>query len=89
MSNSSPAITFARPDLTPITGESTNSSLKLLQAELNANAISIPSNRGGGAHGHLTLIQSPANYLLLTGANFEAPVNPGLTPTQPANATGN
>jgi hypothetical protein len=36
------------------------------------------------------LIQSPANYhLLLTGAGFEAPINPGLTPTQPANATGN
>ena len=59
MSNAAPAITFAWPDLTPITGEPTNSSLKLLQAELNANAISIPSNRRGGAHGHLSLIQSP------------------------------
>jgi hypothetical protein len=89
MSDAAPAITFARPDLTPITGEPTNSSLKLLQAELNANAISIPSNRGGGAHGHLSLIQSPANYLFLTGTDFEPPVNPGLTPTLPANATGN
>jgi hypothetical protein len=77
------------PDLTPITGELTNSSLKLLQAELNANAISIPSNCGGGAHGHLSLIQNPANHLLLIGTNFEPPINPGLTPTLPANATSN
>jgi hypothetical protein len=90
MTDAAPAITFARPDLTPITGEPTNSSLKLLQAKLNANAISIPSNCGGGAHGHLSLIQCPANYLFLTdGTGFEPPVNPGLTPTLPANATGN
>jgi hypothetical protein len=89
MFDSAPAITFARPDLTPITGESTNSSVKLLQVELNANAISIPSNRGGGAHGHLPLIQSPGNYLLLIGTGFEPPINPGLTPTLPASANVN
>jgi hypothetical protein len=89
MSDAAPAITFARPILTSLTGEPTNSSLKLLQAELNANAISIPSNRGGGAHGHLALIQSTANYLSITGTPFDPPLNPGLTPTLPDHATGN
>jgi hypothetical protein len=89
VSDSASAITFAWPDLTPITGKPTNSSLKLLQAELNTNAISILANRRGRAHSQLALIQSPANYLLLTRADFEAPINRGLTPTLPDHATGN
>jgi hypothetical protein len=89
MPDAVPAITFARPQLTPIAGEPNNSTLKLLQAELNSNAISIPSNRGGGAHGHLALIQDPTTYLALTGAAFNSPAHPGLSPTLVANATGN
>jgi hypothetical protein len=89
MPNSTPVITFAQPQLTPISREPTNSSLKLFQAELNANTISIPSHRGGGAHGHLDLIQSPANYLILTGVIFTPPGKPGPAPTQLDNATSN
>jgi hypothetical protein len=87
MPDATPVIAFSRPLLTPIAGEPNNSSLKLLQAELNANAISIPSHRGGGAHGHLVLIQTPENFILLSGTAFDTPVNPGLSPDVPDNAT--
>jgi hypothetical protein len=68
-------------------GKLNNSSLKLLHAELNANAISIPSNQSGGAHGPLTLLHAPADCLVLTGSAFIPPVNPGTAPAIAATAT--
>jgi len=85
MSFSSNAITFT--PLTPIEGEPDTKTMKLLKAELFSNAMTITSIREGGDHGHLSLLMSPADYLAIAGAAFEAPVNPGASPDHAANAT--
>lgn len=81
---------FPHQELTPLpaTEKPTNASLRPLQKELNANAMSIPSVRGGGAHGHLALTMSAAAYLAVAGFPFAAPVHPGPSPVHPAGATG-
>jgi hypothetical protein len=65
----------------------THLTLATLHRELNTYAMGIPSNRGGGNHGHLALVMPAADYLTLTAAAYNAPVNPGPNPapgaTQP------
>jgi hypothetical protein len=54
--------------------------LTVLQGEINANAMSVHSNRGDGQSGHLILTCRPAAWALaqLPGAlPFIAPINPG------------
>jgi hypothetical protein len=46
-----------------------------------ANAASVASELGGGAHGLLGLTLSPATFFQLTGNHFVRPVNPGTIPT--------
>jgi hypothetical protein len=80
---------FATPSLTKVDGKPTNQSLQLLQRELNDNAMSIPSQRGDGIHGHLAFVISDASYLTISnGVAFTIPAHPGATPTHAANATG-
>jgi hypothetical protein len=62
--------------------------IRLLQRQINANAMAIPSSRGGGAHGHLALCMSPPDYLALTNVAWQAPVHPGQAPVIPNGATG-
>ena len=50
-----------------------------------ANAASISSSLGGGAHGLLGLGLSPATYHQITGSNFIMTNNPGALPQ---NVTG-
>ena len=45
-----------------------------------ANAASISSELGGGAHGLLGLTLSPTTYFQLTGNHFVKPANPGTIP---------
>jgi hypothetical protein len=81
---------FPHPNLTAVKpGElPTHVSLAVLHQELNTNAMSIPSHRGGGAYGHLTLCIPPAAYAILPNAvPFVAPHHPGANPVHPANAT--
>jgi hypothetical protein len=77
---SSPKFTFPHETLTPIDGKPTNTTLQLLQRQLFTNARSVPSNRGGGLHGHLAILLSPADYLLRAGVAFIMPVHPGDPP---------
>lgn len=77
----SPKFTFPHETLTPIEGKPTNTTLQLLQRHLFTNARSVPSARGGGIHGHLAMLLSPADYLLLrAGVPFLVPVHPGNPP---------
>jgi hypothetical protein len=48
--------------------------------ELNTHAMAIPSQRGGGNHGHLALVMTDAEYLALTQVAFDIPLHPGPTP---------
>lgn len=68
---------FEKKDLTPIHGEPTPDSLLHLKNELKTNARSVPSNLGGGTHGHLGLVLSPDTYALLSNIPFDRPNHPG------------
>ena len=77
---------FELKDLTPIRGEPTAETLLNLTNELKANARSVNSHLGGGNHGHLGLILSPADYAHLSNVAFQRPIHPGIL-TIPPNTT--
>jgi hypothetical protein len=58
-------------------GKPNSESLFKLRNELKANAQSVYSNLSDGAHGHLALVLTDAQYLLLTNVPFVHPVHPG------------
>ena len=70
--------------VTKITGEPNYESLKNLKDELKANAASIPTTLGGGTHGYLGLILSPAAYATIAATQFIEPIYPGQHPNVPA-----
>ena len=70
--------------ITKITGEPNYESLKHLTDQLKANAASIPTTLGGGNHGYLGLILSPAAYTTITATQFIEPICPGQHPNIPA-----
>ena len=63
--------------LTKIHGEPNYKSIRLLFNQVKANAASVPSNLGGGAHGHLGLVLTPAKYALVSAVPFDWPAHPG------------
>jgi hypothetical protein len=70
--------------VTKIQGQPTTKDLDQLEEELTAIASSFPSELGGGAHGHVGLIKSAADYALFTPATpFVVPANPGHYPQEP------
>ena len=68
---------FDYPTLTKISGEPSLSTLMTLRNELKANAQSVDTNLGGGAHGHLGLVVPASVY------NNIAPDTPYIKPRQP------
>ena len=89
----SPTITanFPYPILTPFASDRSppnHASLLILQREINANAMAVHSNRGGGLHGHLALTVTIARYLEIAGVNnhFNEPRAPPNEPIIPAAA---
>ena len=63
---------------TKIQGETNSESFYKLHKELKANAQAVYSNLSDGAHGHLALVLSDAQYaLLVTAQPFVPPVHPG------------
>ena len=78
-------ITNAFPTpITKITGEPNYEGLKNLKDQLKANAASIPTTLGGGTHGYLGLILSPAAYATIAATQFIEPIYPGQHPNIPA-----
>ena len=73
--------------VTKITGEPNYESLKNLKDELKANAASIPTTLGGGTHGYLGLILSPAAYATIAATQFIEPIYPGQHPNVPASTS--
>ena len=89
MSTINPSTNFPHPVLTKITGKPNYASISTLEMELNANAMSVESTRGGGQYGLLALVVSPAAYVALPNAvQFIAPPNPGPAPVHANQATG-
>jgi hypothetical protein len=68
---------FEFPELTKLQGEPNSESLFKLRNELKANAQAVYSNLSDGAHGHLALVLSDAQYAILTDQPFVRPVFPG------------
>ena len=80
---------FPNPVLLAIQGEPTYEQLAVVKSQLAENAASVSSSRGGGGHGYLGLIMTPAGYLTLTGHAFVLPNQvetvvtiDGINPTQ-------
>lgn len=71
-------------NLTPIEGAPNNKSSKILKKQLFANACAVHSTRGGGMHGHMSLLLAKNSYRELTGSNYNLPNHPGDAPTHTA-----
>ena len=67
---------FEYSTLTKIYGPPTYETLTQLTNELKANASSVPSSLGGGAHGHLGLVIPPSQYALLSNIPYVRPRQP-------------
>ena len=63
--------------LTPIIGQPDFESLQKLKNEIKANAQSVPSTLGGGNHGLLGMVLTPAEYAVISAVPFVAPAHPG------------
>ena len=68
---------FIHPTLTPIRGEPEYPTLRVLKNELKANASRVTSDLGGGAHGHLGLVLTPAEYAMISAIPYIRPLHPG------------
>lgn len=79
---------FAHEALTKIDGRPTAFGLRQLKRELYANAMAIPTDLGGGAHGYLGAIMTAADYANVPNTvAFVTPVHPGTHPGHAVNAT--
>ena len=72
---------FPHKDLLPLTtAEPDYQYIKKVHDLLKANAASVRSGLGGGAHGLLGLVMRPQLYFQLAGVPFVAPADPGNGP---------
>ena len=69
---------FEYPVLTKVHGILDYASLKIIKDEIKANASSIHSDLGGGAHGHLGLVLDPVEYALISLVDYVRPLHPPL-----------
>ena len=70
---------FEHPVLTLIRDEPTISPLITLRNEVKANAMSVHTTLGGGAHGHLGLVVSAQEYATIPATTeYIRPVHPGV-----------
>jgi hypothetical protein len=65
------------PELPIMTAEPSYEDIAMMQNRLNANFLSIPSNTGGGRHGHLGLLMTPGQYTAISPTPFGAAADPG------------
>ena len=68
---------FEHPELTRIAGRPSYQTLTVMRRELKANACSVYSNLGGGAHGHLFLVTTPQQFAMVSNVPFVRPNHPG------------
>jgi hypothetical protein len=72
-----PETYFEFPELTKIPREPNSETLFQLRNQLKANAQAVYSNLSDGAHGHLALVLTTAQYALITNSPFICPAHPG------------
>ena len=68
--------------VTKIQGQPTDRTLTQLRRELTKIAASVPTNLGGGKHGHVGIVIPDAKYVLVSdgGVSFTVPAHPGHYP---------
>jgi hypothetical protein len=71
---------FPNPMLPKIDHDPTFEDIQVTIRLLNANAISIPSMAGGGAHGHLGIIVAQVEYATISALPWVEPFNPNAVP---------
>eukprot|EP00957_Ditylum_brightwellii_P042773 3238857-Ditylum_brightwellii.AAC.1 len=75
---------FKYPELTRIHGKPKTASLTKVQNEMRTNAMKVPSELRGGAHGHLGLLWDAATYAAIPGTTpYIQSKNPGLLVVPP------
>jgi hypothetical protein len=74
---------FPNPVLPKIDNEPIFEDIQITTRLLNANAISITSMAGGGAHGHLGIIMSQVEYAAVSASLWVEPFNPNTIPIIP------
>jgi hypothetical protein len=74
---------FPNPVLPKIDNEPIFEDIQVTTHLLNANAISIPSMEGGGAHGHLGIIMTQVEYAAISASPWVEPFNPNAIPIIP------
>jgi hypothetical protein len=74
---------FPNPVLPNIDNEPTFEDIQVETRLLNANAISIPSMAGGGAHDHLGIIMTQVEYAAISASPWVEPFNPNTIPIIP------
>ena len=74
---------FTYPDLTPIHGEPSYETLKVLHNQLKANARAVRTSLGGGQHGYLALVVSQEQYAIVSATPFVRPEHPGVLTIPP------
>jgi hypothetical protein len=67
---------FPNPVLPKIDQEPTFEDIQVTTRLFNANAISIPSMTGGGAHVHLGIIMTRVEYATISASPWVEPFNP-------------
>ena len=69
---------FEFPELTKIHGAPNYPTLRIIKDETKANAHSVASDLGGGAHGHYGLVVDPTEDAMVPGTiPYIRPVHPG------------
>ena len=76
--------TFEFPTLTKIQGVPTYEQLRPIKNEMKSNAASVPCDLGGGAHGHLGLMLTGAEYSNVAHIPYVRPIHPGVLLIPPA-----
>jgi hypothetical protein len=74
---------FPNPILPKIDHEPTFEDIQVTTRLLSANAISMPSMAGGGAHGHLGIIMTQVEYATISTSPWVEPYNPNAVPIIP------
>jgi hypothetical protein len=74
---------FPNPVLPKIENEPTFEDIQVKTRLLNANAISITSMAGGGAHGHLGIITTQVEYAFISASPWVDTFNPNAIPIIP------
>jgi hypothetical protein len=79
---------FTNPVLPKIDNEPTFEDIQVKTRLLNANAISVPSMAGGGAHDHLGIIMTQVEYAAVSASLWVEPYNPNAIPITPPGTNG-